>query len=40
MEAAKLEHQFDEGVDVTVRLDLFKARRVIQAQKRVSITLR
>ena len=32
MDAAKFEHQFDEGVDMTALLDLSKARRVIQAK--------
>ena len=35
MKAKKFEQQFDEGVDLTVSLDLSKARRVLQAQKRV-----
>jgi hypothetical protein len=33
MEAAKFEHQFDEGVDMTACLDLSKAGRVFQAKK-------
>ena len=37
MKAKKFEQQFDEGVDLTVSLDLSKARRVLQAQKRVNV---
>jgi hypothetical protein len=37
MEAKKFEQQFDEGVDLTVSLDLSKARRVLQVQKRVNV---
>ena len=37
MKAKKFEHQFDEGVDLTVSLDLSKAKRVLQEQKRVNV---
>ena len=37
MKAKKFEQQFDEGVDLTVSLDLSKAERVLQAQKRVNV---
>ena len=37
MKAKKFEQQFDEGVDLTVSLDLSKAKRVLQAQKRVNV---
>ena len=37
MKAKKFEQQFDEGVDLTTSLDLSKARRVLQAQKRVNV---
>ena len=37
MKAKKFEQQFEEGVDLTVALDLSKARRVLQAQKRVNV---
>ena len=37
MKAKKFEEQFDEGVDITASLDLSKARRVMQAQKRVNV---
>jgi hypothetical protein len=37
MKAKKFEQQFDEGVDITASLDLSKARRVLQAQKRVNV---
>lgn len=37
MKAKKFEQQFDEGVDLTACLDLSKARRVTQAQKRVNV---
>jgi hypothetical protein len=37
MKAKKFEQQFDEGVDITASLDLSKAMRVLQAQKRVNI---
>jgi hypothetical protein len=37
MKAEIFEQQFDEGVDLTAGLDLSKARRVLQAQKRVNV---
>ena len=37
MKAKNFEQQFDDGVDITASLDLSKARRVLQAQKRVNV---
>ena len=37
MKAKSFEQQFDEGVDLTASLDLSKAKRVLQAQKRVNV---
>jgi hypothetical protein len=37
MKAKDFEQTFDEGGDVTANLDLPKARRVLQAQKRVNV---
>jgi len=37
MKAEKFEHQFDDGLDVTASLDLSKAKRVLQTQKRVNV---
>ncbi len=37
MKAEKFEQQFDEGVDITASLDLSKAKRVQQEQKRVNV---
>jgi len=37
MKAKTFEQQFDEGVDVTASLDLSKAKRVLQTQKRVNV---
>lgn len=37
MKAKKFEQQFDVGADITVSLDLSKARRVLQDQKRVNV---
>jgi hypothetical protein len=37
MKAKDFEQQFDEGVDLTAALDLSKARRVLQEQKRVNV---
>ena len=37
MKARKFEQQFDEGVDITASLDLSKAKRVLQEQKRVNV---
>jgi hypothetical protein len=37
MKAKDFEQQFDEGVDLTASLDVFKAKRVLQEQKRVNV---
>ena len=37
MKAKKFDQQFDEGVDITASLDLSKAKRVRQEQKRVNV---
>jgi len=37
MKAKKFEQQFEEDVDLTASLDLSKARRVLQEQKRVNV---
>lgn len=37
MKANKFEQQFDEEVDITASLDLSKAKRVLQEQKRVNV---
>jgi hypothetical protein len=37
MRAKKFEQQFDDGVDISASLDLTKAKRVLQAQKRVNV---
>ena len=37
MKAKKFEQQFDEGVNITATLDLSKAKRVLQDQKRVNV---
>jgi hypothetical protein len=37
MKAKKFEQQFDEDVDLTASLDMSKARRVLQEQKRVNV---
>ena len=37
MKAKDFEQQFDEGVDITASLDLSKAKRVLQKQKRVNV---
>ncbi len=37
MKAKKFEQQFDQGVELTASLDLSKARRVLQEQKRVNV---
>ncbi|RFC33278.1 MAG: hypothetical protein DID92_2727745010 [Candidatus Nitrotoga sp. SPKER] len=37
MKAKKFEQQFDEGFDITAALDLSKARRALQEQKRVNV---
>ena len=37
MKAKDFEQQFDAGVDMTASLDLTKAKRVLQEQKRVNV---
>ena len=37
MKAKIFDKQFNEGADITVALDLSKARRVLQEQKRVNV---
>lgn len=37
MKAKKFEQQFDDGIDVTASLDVSKAKRVLQDQKRVNV---
>ena len=37
MKAKDFEQQFDEDVDLTDSLNLSKARRALQAQKRVNV---
>lgn len=37
MKAKDLEQKFDENHDITTSLDLSKARRVLQGQKRVNV---
>ncbi len=37
MKAKDFEKQFDEDIDITQSLDLSKARRVLQEQKRVNV---
>lgn len=37
MKAKDFEQQFEAGGDITASLDLTKARRVLQAQKRVNV---
>lgn len=37
MKAKNFEKQFDEDVDITFSLDISKAKRVLQAQKRVNV---
>jgi len=37
MKAKEFEQQFDEDVDITASLDLSKAKRVMQEQKRVNV---
>ena len=37
MKAKDFEKQFDETVDITESLDLSKAKRVLQKQKRVNV---
>jgi hypothetical protein len=37
MKAKDFEQQFDEGVDLTASLDLSRAKRVLQEQRRVNV---
>ena len=37
MKAKNFDQQFDEGVDITPALDVAKAKRVRQTQKRVNV---
>ncbi|MFN5348051.1 MAG: type II toxin-antitoxin system BrnA family antitoxin [Polaromonas sp.] len=37
MKAKKFEQQFDEGGDITASLDVSKAKRVLQEQRRVNV---
>ena len=37
MKAKEFEQQFDQDVDITASLDLSKAKRVMQEQKRVNV---
>ncbi|TXT33256.1 MAG: CopG family protein [Comamonadaceae bacterium] len=37
MKAKNFEQQFDDGVDLTASLDISKAKRVMQTQKRVNV---
>lgn len=37
MKAKAFEQQFDEGVDITASLDLSKAKRALQQQRRVNV---
>lgn len=37
MKAKDFEQQFNEDVDITASLDLSKAKRVLQVQKRVNV---
>jgi hypothetical protein len=37
MKAKKFDEQFDRGVDITASLDLSKAKRVKQTQRRVNV---
>ena len=37
MKAKKFEQHFDDGVDISASLDLSKAKRVLQEQKRVNV---
>ena len=37
MKAKKFERQFDDGVDLVASLDLSKAKRVLQEQRRVNV---
>jgi hypothetical protein len=37
MKAKKFDQQFDDGADIMASLDLSKAKRVLQAHKRVNV---
>ncbi len=37
MKAKDFEQQFDEGLDLTAALDMSKAKRVLQEQRRVNV---
>jgi hypothetical protein len=37
MKADNFDKQFDEGADITTALDLSKAKRVLQVQRRVNV---
>ena len=37
MKAKAFEQQFDEAIDITASLDLSKAKRVLQEQRRVNV---
>ena len=37
MKAKRFEKRFEDGVDITASLDLSKAKRVLQEQKRVNV---
>ena len=37
MKAKKFEQQFEEGVDISATLDMSKAKRVLQEQRRVNV---
>ena len=37
MKAKKFDQRFDDDIDITDSLDLSKAKRVLQAQKRVNV---
>ena len=37
MKAKDFEQQFDDNVDITASLDLSKAKRILQEQKRVNV---
>jgi len=37
MKAKQFEQQFDEGVDLVASLDVSKAKRVLQEQRRVNV---
>jgi len=37
MKAEEFEQQFDEGIDITATLDMSKAKRILQEQRRVNV---